>query len=151
MDAASTLSTVRADAMLEVVKQYFIRGDAGRADVLDLFTDDVQIYFPKLGITHGKQGFGELAQGLMSSLSAIAHNLAAFEYTVAEDTVVVEGTTHGTDRDGRTWRGGETPGGRFCSVFKFRGDLIARMHIYLDPDYTSRDRDRFLWGAERSW
>ena len=140
-----------AAAMLEIVEQYFIRGDAGRPDVLDLFTDDVQIFFPKFGVTHGKQGFGELAQGLMSSLSAIAHNIAGFDYSVAGDTVVVEGTTYGADRDGRAWRGGETPGGRFCSVFKFRGGLIARMHIYLDPDYTSRDGERFLWGMQRTW
>ena len=151
MSAPNISMTSQEAAMLEVVKQYFMRGDAGREDVLDLFADDVQIYFPKLGITRGKQGFGELAQGLMSSLSAIAHDLANFDYTVAKDTVVVEGTTYGTDRDSRAWRGGETPGGRFCSVFKFQGGRIARMHIYLDPDYTSRDSDRFLWGMERTW
>jgi ketosteroid isomerase-like protein len=150
MNAENTAQTVEA-TMLEAVKQYFIRGDAGRPDVLDLFTDDVQIFFPKFGVTRGKQGFGELAAGLMSSINAIAHDLANFTYTVAPDTVVVEGTTRGTDREGRDWRGGETPGGRFCSVFKFRNGSIVRMHIYLDPDYTSLDKQRFLWGRDRAW
>lgn len=143
--------TMTEAAMLEAARQYFIRGDAGRADTLDLFTDDVQIYFPKFGVTHGKAGFGELAAGLLGSLSAFAHDLSTFEWTVTRDTVVVEGTTYGADRAGRTWRGGETPGGRFCSVFRFRDGLIARMHIYLDPDYASQDSERFLWGRDRRW
>ena len=44
-----------------------------------------------------------------------------------------------------TWR-------RLCNVFEFRGDLICRMHIYLDPDYGGEDKDRFLWGeGGRKW
>jgi ketosteroid isomerase-like protein len=137
--------------MLETVREYFVRVDAGRPDTPDLFTDDIQLFFPKFGVTHGKSGFAELGKGLMGSLTAIRHDVSTFEYVVDGDTVVVEGTTIGSGQDGREWRGGETPGGRFCSVFKFRGGLIARMHIYLDPDYTSRHSDGFLWGTERSW
>jgi len=25
------------------------------------------------------------------------------------------------------------------------------MHIYMDPDYSSKDTDRFLWGTDRRW
>lgn len=141
----------REQAMLAAVKQYFIRADAGRPDVLDLFTDDVQIYFPKFGIAKGKAAFGELASGLLGSLKAIAHFISDFGYVVGSNSVVVEGTTYGADRQGVEWCGGKTAGGRFCSVFEFRGPLIARMHIYLDPDYTSRDKNRFLWGLDRRW
>jgi SnoaL-like domain len=141
----------REQTMLDVVKQYFIRADAGRPDVLDLFTDDVQLYFPKFGITKGKAAFGELATGLLGSLQAIAHHISEFHYIMGADAIVVEGTTYGSDRTGAEWNGGKTAGGRFCSVFEFRGPLIARMHIYLDPDYTSRDEDRFLWGHNRQW
>src|SRR5271163_4368685 len=123
----------------------------GQASVLDLFTDDVQIYFPKFGIATGKAAFGDLATGLLGSLKSIAHYISDFKYVVGSDSVVVEGTTHGADAQGSEWSGGETPGGRFCSVFEFRGPLIARMHIYLDPDYTSRDDKRFLWGHDRRW
>lgn len=136
---------------LEAVRQYFIRADAGRADTADLFTDDVEIYFPKFGVTRGKAGFAELARGLMTALAAISHDLDSLSYVVRGHRVVVEGLTRGRDRDGREWRGGETCGGRFCSVFDFRGPLIARMHIYPDPDYTGQDADRFLWGRDRSW
>jgi hypothetical protein len=51
--------TDREQAMLEAVRQYFVRADSGRSDVLDLFTDDVQIYFPKFGLARGKACFGE--------------------------------------------------------------------------------------------
>lgn len=151
MNDASISASESQSAMLETVKQYFTRSDAGRADTLDLFADNVQIYFPKFGIVQGKAAFGELTQGLQESISALSHNIAAFRFFVTRSAVVVEGTTAGVDREGRTWAAGETPGGRFCSVFEFRDGLIARMHIYLDPDYTGRDRDRFLWGADRQW
>src|ERR1700756_1448385 len=138
---------------LETTKQYFIRVDAGRADTVDLFTEDAQIYFPKFGIARGKAAFGELASGLFKRVSKLSHDLSTFTYVVMRDVIVVEGKTQGMDVEGRRWSGGgktrggevegrrwsggETPGGRFCSVFEFRGPLICRMHIYLDPDYTS--------------
>jgi SnoaL-like domain len=136
---------------LETTKQYFIRVDAGSADTFDLFTEDAQIYFPKFGIARGKAAFGELASGLFKRVSKLSHDLSTFTYVVTPDVIVVEGKTQGMDVEGRRWSGGETPGGRFCSVFEFRGPLICRMHIYLDPDYTSRDEDRFLWGQNRNW
>jgi hypothetical protein len=99
----------------------------------------------------GKAAFGELATGLLGPLKSIAHYISDFKYVIGADSVVVEGTTHGADREGVEWSGGKTAGGRFCSVFEFRGPLIARMHIYLDPDYTGRDENRFLWGRDRRW
>ncbi len=52
---------------------------------------------------------------------------------------------------GGQWKGGETPGGRFCNVFEFRDDRIARVHVYLDPDYLGEDEPRFRWGHDRRW
>ena len=49
------------------------------------------------------------------------------------------------------WAGGETSGGRYCSVFKFRDGRIASVHIYLDPHYTGEDEARFRWGKNRHW
>jgi hypothetical protein len=68
--------------------------------------------------------------------------------------VVVEGTTEGESAGGKQWSGGITPGGRFCSVFAFgEHGLIERMFIYLDPDYLSEDKPRFLWnrGDSQRW
>jgi hypothetical protein len=58
----------------------------------------------------------------------------------------VEGTTEGSDREGTAWYGGQTPGGRFCSIFIFNNaGLIERMYIYVDPDFTGKHEGRFLW------
>ncbi|MEQ5840099.1 nuclear transport factor 2 family protein [Paraburkholderia acidicola] len=134
------------------VKEYFVRGDAGRMDMLDLFTDEFQFYFPKFGIGKGKAEFAQFVQGLIGSLKSISHDIEALKFLEGHNFVVVEGTTEGVYGDGTSWSGGDTPGGRFSSVFEFRDDgLISRMHIYLDPDYSGKDTDRFLWGADRWW
>ena len=136
-----------------VAAEYFFRADAGRADVMNLFTDDVEIYFPKFGIGRGKAAFGELATGLLGALRSMAHYRDRISYIESGTTVVCEGFTHGATKSGVAWEGGKTPGGRFCSVFEFRGEMIARMYIYLDPDYAGADHERFLWGTgpERIW
>lgn len=143
------MATSDVDSPLAVLaRQYFIRADAGRADTLELFTDDVEIYFPKFGVRRGHEAFGELARGLLGSLHRIAHDLPGCSFKVAGQTVFVEGLTRGATREGTEWVGGSTPGGRFCSVFEFRGTQISRMYIYLDPDYGGSDTDRFLWSDE---
>jgi ketosteroid isomerase-like protein len=68
----------------------------------------------------------------------------------AGDYLVVEGSSEGR-MSGKAWAGGETPGGRFCNVFKFRDGRISSLHIYLDPDYTGEDEARFRWGKNRQW
>jgi len=132
-----------------LIEEYFRRMDAGSPDILELVTDDAEIGYPKYGIGRGKSAFHEMWSGF-SDIVAFQHVLTNRIY--AGDFVVVEGFTNGRGADGRTWTGGSTPGGRFCNVFEFRGDLIARVHVYLDPDYFGDDKARFRWGREgRSW
>src|ERR1700689_1225798 len=87
------------DPKVELVNEYFRRSDAGRADVTDLFTDDVEIYFPKFGIERGKSAYLNLAKGLLSYLSALAHHFHSFKYVVSGNVAVVEGTTYGRTKD----------------------------------------------------
>jgi SnoaL-like domain len=134
-----------------IAEEYYHRADAGRADTFDLFTDDVEFYFPKFGVGMGKAAFGEFIGGMLSVIQEIAHDISGFRYVVSANVVVVEGTTSGRDHAGNRWAGGKTSGGRFCSIFEFEGALIKRMYIYLDPDYCGQDSNRFLWGAERRW
>ena len=134
-----------------IVREYVGRIDR-RDFPTELFADGFQFYVPKFGIGHGIAEFMEMAAGFGSAYRDVAHVIDL----VAEcgRTVLLEGRTSGEDVDGTAWRGGETPGGRFCSVFEFdANDLIARMHIYLDPDYTSQDRARFRWqrGPAQRW
>ena len=138
---------------LELVKEYYIRLDTGRPDLLDIFSEDAQFYFPKFGVSRGKSTFGDLLNGLLSAVAMIKHDLDGLDFIVEGNRVAVEGTTSGRLHDGREWEGGKTPGGRFSSVFEIKDGLISRMHVYLDPDYGGVDTDRFLWPAseERHW
>jgi len=137
--------TATTSALIQLAEEYYRRADAGQPDVLDLFTEDVELFFPKFGVRRGKAAFGELATGLLGSLKSIVHDKPGLKCIAVGRTVFVEGTTRGETRDGTQWEGGKTPGGRFCSIFEFRDRLISRMYIYLDPDYGSADRGRFLW------
>ena len=84
VDQASALQN-RIDA----VRQYFIRLDARRADVLDLFTEDFQFYFPKYGLGRGKDELQEqlLTEGLGQRSGQVAL------------LVVIEGDRAGDARD----------------------------------------------------
>jgi ketosteroid isomerase-like protein len=130
---------------LELIDEYFRRVDAGRDDLLDLFADDFEFYFPKFGVSTGKQGFVEFLEGFTRNVASIRHKTDDLRYVQAGNTVVVEGTTVGALHAGEAWNGGETAGGRFCSVFELDGDVITRMYVYLDPDYAGADRRLFLW------
>jgi len=83
-------------------------------------------------------------------LENIQHDYDTMIFISSDKYLVVEGTSHGK-MSGKSWIGGKTPSGRFCNVFKFRDQRIASLHIYLDPDYTSKDEARFRWGKNRTW
>jgi len=83
------------------------------------------------------------------SLEYFRHDYDTFTFIPSGDHLV-KGTSHGK-MSGKYWAGGETPGGRFCNVFKFRDGRISSVHVYLDPDYTGEDEARFRWGKNRHW
>ena len=137
--------TERNDRMVAAAKKYFEELDGGRIPT-ELFAADVEFFFPKFGIGRGLDELGQLGMGLYSAGLRMQHHRDRLNYIVGGSHVVVEGATEGHDGAGHSWKGGETPGGRFCSTFDFDDQgLIKRMYIYLDPDYTSADQDRFRW------
>ena len=143
--------TPAEEALIETAKEYFRRVDAGSEALADLFTDDVEVYFPKFGVATGKAAFMELATGLFARVSRISHDVESLHCVANDNDVVAEGTSRGATKGGVSWAGGNTPGGRFCNVFHFREGKIDRVHIHLDPDYAGEDRAGFLWGSARRW
>ena len=135
---------------IALAREYFIRADQGRRDVLDLFREDAEIYFPKFGFGFGRQSLFEMFKGFEGSLEHIQHDYDGLKFIPSGDYLVVEGTSHGK-MSGKSWAGSKTPGGRFCNVFKFQDGRISSLHIYLDPDYTGDDEARFRWGKNRRW
>jgi ketosteroid isomerase-like protein len=131
-----------------VALEYLKRLDRGEA-FFDLLADDCQVYFPKWGLANGRAEFERLFMDLGSILKGIRHDYAYFNYVIAGDTVVVEGTSYGTTANGTRWRAGVTHAGNWCDVFEIRDFKIQRVFIYLDPDYAGEDTARYPWLAER--
>jgi hypothetical protein len=48
---------------ITIAQEYFIRADQGRPDILELFHEDAEIYFPKFGFGFGRQSFFEMVKG----------------------------------------------------------------------------------------
>jgi ketosteroid isomerase-like protein len=135
---------------IAVAREYFVRADQGRPDVLELLHEDAEIYFPKFGIGKGRDSLFEMVGGFQGVLESIRHDYDTLTFIPAGDYLAVEGISKGR-MSGRAWAGGSTPGGRFCNVFRFRDGKIASLHIYLDPDYLGDDEPRFRWGKKRTW
>lgn len=141
---ALTTQTMSDEQRKSVALEYLKRLDRGEG-IFDLFADDAQVYFPKWGLANGREEFEKLFVDLGTILSGIRHDYAYFNYIVAGDSVVVEGTSYGTTADGTEWRAGVTQAGRWCDVFEIRDFKIQRVFIYLDPDYAGADTARYPW------
>jgi ketosteroid isomerase-like protein len=135
---------------IAIAREYFRLGDAGDPRLMDLFHEDVTIYFPKFGLGRGRAALLEMTKGFEGILESIRHEHSSLVFIPSGDRLAVEGLSTGKMKGGQ-WKGGETPGGRFCNVFEFRDDRIARVHVYLDPDYLGEDEPRFRWGHVRRW
>lgn len=142
--------TLNDQDKIAIAREYFIRADQGRPEVLDLFDEDAEIYFPKFGFRHRRESLFEMVKGFEGTLENIQHDYDTMIFIPSDNYLIVEGTSHGR-MSGTSWEGGKTPGGRFCNVFKFRDQRISSLHIYLDPDYTGDDEARFRWGKNRTW
>ncbi|ATB36167.1 hypothetical protein CYFUS_001581 [Cystobacter fuscus] len=131
-----------SNSRLKAVQDYFRKADRRDPGLMELFTDDVQFFFPKFGVSRGKAELARFSQMLTSYLESIEHDIEGFRYVVSGDSIVVEGTERGVTRGGVHWPDNEISQGRFCNVFEFDGPLIRRVHIYVDPDFTSADLER---------
>ncbi len=67
-------------AQKKAAREYFVRIDAGRPDLFDLFAVDFKFYFPKFGVGCGRAEFEILAAGLTSTFRSFAHDLQSFRY-----------------------------------------------------------------------
>lgn len=128
-----------------IAMEYYRRLDAGDPTLMDLFSDDAEFYFPRFGVSMGKSSFQDLLSGLLARIEAISHDQANLLFIAEGDKVAVEGKTKGKMKDGQSWNGGSTVGGRFSSIFEVTDGLISRMYVYLDPDYTTERPTPFPW------
>ncbi|WP_035446187.1 nuclear transport factor 2 family protein, partial [Bacillus sp. UNC41MFS5] len=134
-----TQQTMTDEQRKSVALEYFKLMDQGNPAFLELFAEDAQFYFPKMGMATGIEEIKKLLfeSGRGPKLKSITHDYAYFNYIFQGDTVVVEGTSSGVTTNGKEWRAGFTHAGRFCNVFEIRDYKINRLFIYLDPDYEN--------------
>ncbi|HFZ2534604.1 TPA: nuclear transport factor 2 family protein [Pseudomonas aeruginosa] len=130
------------DARIETIRDYFRKVDAKDPSLLDLYTEDVEFFFPKFGVARGKAAMVQFAERIAKDAMKLTHDIDGLVFTVDGDRIVVEGREWGMTTDGRAWPDGEISQGRFANVFEFDGPLIKRTFIYVDPDFTSEDGRR---------
>ncbi|TYR33550.1 hypothetical protein FY036_08260 [Mesorhizobium microcysteis] len=131
-----------ADPRIETISSYFRKVDKKDASLADLFTEDVQFFFPKFGPTQGKAAVAEFGRRIAREVASLTHDIDGLVFTVDGDRIAVEGREKGITTGGASWPDGEISQGRFCNVFEFEGPLISRVHIYVDPDFTNDDWQR---------
>lgn len=139
-------SSNETEKRIALVKEYFRKGDTGDTTIIEMFADDIELYFPKFGTRSGKAAVGAFVQGLLGQVQSLQHYQEEYTYIPSGDFVVVEGWESGVAKDGTAWPVKGRSDGRFCNVFRFQGDLISHLHIYVDPDFSGRDTERFYWG-----
>ena len=137
--------TANSKQQIAVTKEYFKRVDSGAADLLDLFTENTQVFFPRFGYAHGKAEIVPFLVGLGAEVASFQHPEDRMVVAQEGDRVVVEGAETGTLTSGVPFPGDARSAGLFCNVFEFRGRLISRLHIYADPDLAGLQPALFPW------
>jgi ketosteroid isomerase-like protein len=122
----------------ETIRRYFRYVDAGDSRLRDLYTDDVELLFPKFGRTRGKDGMRVFGARMAAMLGRLEHDIDGLTFIEAGDTVVVECREWGEMADGTPFPDGEISQGLLCNLFEFDGDLIKAVRIY----FTSTDKAR---------
>ena len=56
---------------IKIAREYLMRADQGRLDLLELFHEDAEIYFPKFGFGFGRNSFLEMVKGFEDVLEYI--------------------------------------------------------------------------------
>ena len=95
------------EEQIKIAREYLMRIDQGRPDILELFHEDAEIYFPKFGFGFGRNSFVEMVKGFEGSLEYIRHNYDSLVFIPSGDFLIVEGTSRGK-MSGKSWAGGET-------------------------------------------
>ncbi|WP_249217649.1 hypothetical protein [Aeromonas salmonicida] len=64
--------------LVKLVVEYFEKVDAGDPGYLDLFSENVDFFFPKFGQAKGKDALVEFGNRIGSSLTSIWHDIFRF-------------------------------------------------------------------------
>jgi hypothetical protein len=102
--------TTNDQEKIKIAREYLIRIDQGRPDILELFHEDAEFYFPKFGFGFGRNSFLEFVKGFEGLLEYIRHDYDRLNFIPSGDYLVVEGISEGKlsgklmDRGQDSWR-----------------------------------------------
>lgn len=108
----------------------------------DLFTEDVELYYPKFGYATGIEGITSFGQQVRKLVTDLHFEMDKFTYIINEQYIIVEGAEKGVTQNGIEFPDGIVSHGKFCTVFEFANNRIKRMHSYVDPDLGAEDLER---------
>jgi hypothetical protein len=135
------------DALVEqqiaVALDYFRRTEAGDGSGAELFSADVEVWFPSFGRRTGIENLGVIGGWVGSKQQRLHHVIDSFAVTAQENRVVVDGVLVGIAADGRDWPVPGAPEVRFCNIFEFDGTTIVGLRLYVDPDLAGIGSARF--------
>jgi hypothetical protein len=116
---------------IKIAREYFMRVDQGHPDILELFEEDAEVYFPKFGFGFGRNSFFEMVKGFEGALEYIQHDYDRLTFIPSADYLIVEGTSHGR-MSGKSWAGGKSPWRAFLQRLQ-----VSRWPN-IEPTYLSR-------------
>ena len=64
------MSSLHDQNRIKVIQDYFKLSDQGRQEILELFHEDAEIYFPKFGVGLGRQSLLEMWKDLRAPSSS---------------------------------------------------------------------------------
>jgi hypothetical protein len=79
----------------KIAREYFTRSDQGRPDVLALFHEDAEIYFPKFGFGLDGIRFLKRLKDSKGILECIRHDYDRLTFIPSAGYLIVEGTSPG--------------------------------------------------------
>jgi len=75
---------------IKIAREYLMRADQGRPDVLELFHEDAEIYFPKFGFGFGRNSFLAMVKGFEGVLKYIQHDYDRLNFIPSADYLIVK-------------------------------------------------------------
>jgi hypothetical protein len=73
---------------IESIVEYFRRADIQNPSMIDLFTEQAEMWFPKYGVIKGKASIARFGEVLAAHLQSLTHAIEKFRYHASGDVIV---------------------------------------------------------------
>jgi hypothetical protein len=81
---------------IKIAREYFMRADQVRPDILELFQEDAEVYFPKFG--SGRNSFLEMVKGFEGALEFVQHDYDRLTFIPSADYLLFGEALRGCGR-----------------------------------------------------